>query len=190
MSGRISGEEANGPPNAATAVALDRPFGPGDLRDLRRAAAALAAKWGAVPDQVDALKLIVGELAANAIRHASGRGRLRMWRRGEQIHCEVSDAGPGFRDPERVGLQRPAPMSLGGRGIWLVRALADEVTIGGGPVGATVTAQIRLGAPVSTLWKQHPGPFRLSRPPGEPLATEHRPVPGVRPPPASEEPRP
>ncbi|NUT37084.1 MAG: ATP-binding protein [Hamadaea sp.] len=176
MSGHMDGEQANSPPaepsafaaglgrrsgqpgagaSEPTGAAVDRAFGPDDLRDLRRVVAAVASRWGAVPDRVDALKLIVGELTANAVRYAAGRGRLRVWRRGGQIHCEVSDSGPGFRDPQRVGLHRPAPMSLGGRGIWLVRALADEVTIEGGRSGAIVTARIRLGAPVSTLWKQH-----------------------------------
>jgi anti-sigma regulatory factor (Ser/Thr protein kinase) len=119
---------------------LDQPFDEDGLYRLRAAVAAHAGELGAGQQRGDDLLIIAGELASNAIRHGGGRGRLRLWRNGDSIHCRVSDAGPGLADPDGVGRQRPPLAAAGGRGLWVVRQMARDVEIETGPHGTTVTA--------------------------------------------------
>ena len=88
-----SGLESPGP------VALDTPFDRDGLYAMRAAVGAHATHLGATPGQVDALLIVCSELASNAVRHGGGSGRLRLWREGALIHCQVSDHGSGIADP-------------------------------------------------------------------------------------------
>jgi len=128
-------------------AAIDRRFDNQTLHSARHAVAALVTAWGATTDQIDALILITGELAANAVRHGGGHGRLRLWRLPAQVRLAVSDRGPGLPDPTRAGLQLPPPGALGGRGLWLVRAFADAVEIYSGGEGATIIVRLAYGPP-------------------------------------------
>jgi hypothetical protein len=42
---------------------------------------------------VRAVKLAVGEVAANSIRHAGGSGEALLWPTGESVVCELRDTG-------------------------------------------------------------------------------------------------
>jgi anti-sigma regulatory factor (Ser/Thr protein kinase) len=120
---------------------LDQPFTEADLPALRRAVAAHTDRTTLPDRRVTDLVLIASELAANAIRHGGGKGRLRLWVTANGIHCEVSDDGPGLPRPHPIPRQRPDPSVTGGRGLWLVLNYADRLTIGSGPAGgAVVTA--------------------------------------------------
>jgi anti-sigma regulatory factor (Ser/Thr protein kinase) len=77
---------------------------------------------------VDVL-LAVHELAANAVRHGAGAGRLLIRSAAGVLRCRVSDTGPGAG---------PWPLRAG-HGLWLVRAVADEATASSGPHGSQVT---------------------------------------------------
>lgn len=88
--------------------------------------------------------LIASELVVNAISHGGGRGRLRLWRDGGNLYCEVSDGGPGIPDPANAGLNQPTPGRPGGRGLWVVRSIAEAVEIQTGPAGTTITACLPL----------------------------------------------
>lgn len=126
-------------------VLLDLPFDEGDLPGLRRTVAAHATRTSLSAQRVDDLILIVSELAANAVRHGGGGGRLRLWRTAGAVHCRVTDDGPGLPAPYRAPRQRPDPTVAGGRGLWLVLNFADALDVGGGPNGGTaVTATMRL----------------------------------------------
>jgi anti-sigma regulatory factor (Ser/Thr protein kinase) len=46
--------------------------------------------------------LAVHELAANAVRHGAGRGRLRMWSQEGALCCQVRDGGQKPRTARRV----------------------------------------------------------------------------------------
>jgi anti-sigma regulatory factor (Ser/Thr protein kinase) len=133
------------PSPRAPAVPLDQTFDHDLLYVLRSAVAAHAAALGADEDTTFRAVIIAGELAANAIRHGGGHGRLRLWANDGYLHCEVSDEGPGIPDAAGTGTRQPPPGALGGRGIWIVRQLADRVVISGGPGGATVTATVPIG---------------------------------------------
>jgi hypothetical protein len=54
---------------------------------------------------------------------------------------EISDNGPGFRDPAQAGTSLPAPNAQGGRGLWIARQMSD-LTIITTTAGSTITAAI------------------------------------------------
>jgi anti-sigma regulatory factor (Ser/Thr protein kinase) len=134
--------QARGTPPPVKA-ALEQPFDAAGLIALRSALAAHAADLGLRGDRVDELILLAHELASNAILHGGGGGRLRLWTAGGDVYCEVSDDGPGLPAGVATGRDRPPLGATGGRGLWLVRLLADELDLRSGPTGTTVTAVVR-----------------------------------------------
>jgi anti-sigma regulatory factor (Ser/Thr protein kinase) len=116
------------------------------LYALRATLAAHATRLGANAVQVENLLIVASELASNAVRHGGGSGRFELWRTGDALYCRVSDRGPGIADPT-VGTIAPDPThNDGGRGMWISRNLARELTIerGAGGRGAVVTAVLAL----------------------------------------------
>jgi anti-sigma regulatory factor (Ser/Thr protein kinase) len=131
-------------------MALDRAFDAETLPDLRKAVLAQAAAAGMPADRADDVMLAVHELAANAVRHGAGAGRLAMRVRGGQLQCEVSDAGPprgNGRGPRTaMAATRPWPVQPG-HGLWLVQATADQVSVALESAGSRVTAVFNLPGP-------------------------------------------
>jgi len=123
---------------------LEQPFDLSNLYALRSAVAAHAADLGATGDTLSHLLIIAGELAGNAIRHGGGKGTLRLWRESGALYCEVRDDGPGLADLDAVWAAAPAPDATGGRGLWIVRQLADRVEVAPTGAGTAVTAVVAL----------------------------------------------
>jgi two-component sensor histidine kinase len=73
---------------------LDQEFDSGTLYALRAAVQAHASQAGLSEDRVGEVVLAVHELAANAIAHGAGHGRLRMWDLAGALNCEIVDGGP------------------------------------------------------------------------------------------------
>ena len=100
---------------------------------------------GVDPDVSYDLSVALSEACANAVEHGGGtaRGgtseafRVTAYLDGEKCRIEVADAGPGF--PGTTGSRprppaRPAPSDAEhGRGLCLIRELADHVHIGNKP---------------------------------------------------------
>jgi len=129
---------------------LDIGFGRGQLYQVRQTVVAHAQSGGAGPATVEAVLLVASELAVNVIRHGGGRGRLRLWRTADAFYCEVADDGPGMADPSSAGLgpdDAGHDASHGKRGLWIVRMVADELSISTGATGTTVTTRVRLRGP-------------------------------------------
>jgi anti-sigma regulatory factor (Ser/Thr protein kinase) len=130
-------------------VALEQPFDDTSLFALRSAVAAHGSELGLSPHRVADLVLAAQELAANAVRHgravAASPGRLRLWREDSRVVCEVTDRGPGMADPANVGREKAAIGASAGRGLWIVRQIADGVDITSGPDGVTVRMTLALG---------------------------------------------
>jgi anti-sigma regulatory factor (Ser/Thr protein kinase) len=124
-------------------VGVDQPFDEDALYSLRATVAAHAAAFGAPPVLVEKLVIVAGELATNAIRHAGGGGRLRLWRDHTIVHVQVSDRGPGLSDPY-TGSTPPDQTATGGRGMWICRQLAQDLHIDTGRGGTTITALLDL----------------------------------------------
>ena len=70
----------------------------------------------------DAL-LIVDELVTNAVQHGQAEITLRLQRHDDGINVGVRDAGESFVPP---GPGLPAPDRMGGRGLYMVAALASS----------------------------------------------------------------
>lgn len=138
--------DANGarPPEAPARELLDQPFAQDSLVALRSAVAAHASRLGLSEDLVEHVVLVAYELASNAVRHGAGHGRLRLSAAAGVIGCAVTDEGRGFADPEHAGLTRPEPTASGGRGLWLVRCLADTVEIRSDGKRTTVDARFAI----------------------------------------------
>lgn len=81
---------------------------------------------------VDALLLAVSELCSNAVRHASGAVgsvHLRSWTEADAVVVEVTDDGGTLALPDlHTEPELPDPEAEQGRGLFLVRELADEVS--------------------------------------------------------------
>ncbi|MGI5240265.1 ATP-binding protein [Dactylosporangium sp. CA-139066] len=122
-------------------IDLRQSFTIDDLYALRAAVEAHATADGVDRHTVDALLIIVSELATNAVLHGGGRGDLTLARSGTDLVCVVRDYGPGLADPQGAGRTKVPPAALNGRGLWIVRQLS-ELTITTGPDGTTATATV------------------------------------------------
>jgi anti-sigma regulatory factor (Ser/Thr protein kinase) len=101
---------------------------------------------------LDDLLVTVSELVTNAVRAASGEPggvSLRAWDEEDRLVLEVEDDGGGFIGdlPDEVHL--PDLDATGGRGLFLVRALADEIDVLPGANGTIVRATRRGIFPTS-----------------------------------------
>lgn len=132
---------------------LDREFDADGLAGVRQAALAYATARGMPAARAIDVMLAVHELAANAVRHGAGHGRLRIYVAAGTLRCEVSDAGPGGRDGRAPdGTSGHAPGGAGpvpwpveqGHGLWLVREMADHLRVTSGPDRLLVTAVFAL----------------------------------------------
>ena len=79
------------------------------------------------PDQVFTAELIVGEILANTVEHAPGLVEVHMDWTGEKPILTIRDTGPGLnalagRLPEDV-------LAEGGRGLFLIRTLAEDASV-------------------------------------------------------------
>ena len=131
-------------------VSLDQTFFADNLFALRNAVAAHGTSLGLSSTRVSDLVLLAHELASNAVRHggatAAVPGRLRLWASPDPpaVVCEVSDDGPGLVDAELRGRDPVATTAGNGRGLWIVRQIADVVEIVGGSDGTRITATFLL----------------------------------------------
>ena len=153
--GRPPPDSAAPPETAAppqSAPILDQAFDAGSLYALRAAVAAHATQAGLAPGRADDLVIAVHELAANAVRHGAGHGRLRIWRSDQALLCEITDDGlPEPQGPHDAPQWRTEP----GHGLSLVRQVADHTSLRSGRDGTSASISFALAAPSR--------PFRLDR---------------------------
>lgn len=103
-----------------------------------------------VSELVDDGQLLVSELVANALEHATGAISLRILRSDKGAHCEVVDGGP-YRQtpPEEAAPAEPRhaveETSECGRGLVLVAALAAAWGIEPLGAGKAVWFDLRTG---------------------------------------------
>ena len=135
-------------PASAQALLLDQEFDSGTLYALRAAVQAHAGQAGLSEDRVGEVVLAIHELAANAIAHGAGHGRLRMWERAGALSCEIVDAGPvgagRLTGPSEAADPWPA---ADGHGLWLVRQVADQLDLRSGPRGTQAVVTFALPQP-------------------------------------------
>jgi anti-sigma regulatory factor (Ser/Thr protein kinase) len=123
-------------------MTLSQAFDAGTLHVLRKAVLAEARAAGMSRDRAADVMIAVHELAANTVSHGPGTGWLRMHARAGQLYCHVSDGHP-VRAAGEAREHGPGPRSWPlqvGHGLWLVRQVADLVSVVNGPRGAEATA--------------------------------------------------
>jgi anti-sigma regulatory factor (Ser/Thr protein kinase) len=107
---------------------LDLPAEAAHVSLCRGLAQTLLTEMGVVPEDVESVELIVGEICANAVKHAYAhpgeRYAVQLDFGKDQAVVTVRDHGQGA-DP-RLFYRDPLEMREGGRGILLVQALADR----------------------------------------------------------------
>ena len=89
---------------------------------------------------VDDAHLVVSELVTNALLHGGGRAVVRVLPAGDGVRAEVAD---GTRLPPVIGPQSDRAMT--GRGLRLVRALADRWGVDVRGQGKVVWAELSSG---------------------------------------------
>ncbi|MGW2959419.1 ATP-binding protein [Streptomyces sp. NPDC001220] len=104
-------------------------------RDWARAHLEARGWTTAAPQTVDAILLTVSELVTNAHRHAHSSAQLVMTCDDHCLHVSVHDSSRDLPVPREAGTE-----SLGGRGMLLVDAMADEWESHPCPHGKSVSA--------------------------------------------------
>ncbi|MGV9727726.1 SpoIIE family protein phosphatase [Streptomyces albogriseolus] len=112
------------------------------LAPVRKALRSWLARCELPPNAVQNVLVAVGEACANAIehghRHAPGEGvRLRAVALVDTLRVTVADSGR-WKDPH------PGANAHRGRGMSLMRAMMQQVTVSPGPSGTTVDMQMRI----------------------------------------------
>ncbi|MFE2266475.1 ATP-binding protein [Streptomyces griseosporeus] len=97
---------------------------------------------GVDPDISYDLSVALTEACANAVEHGGGTGsggagayRVTAYLDGEMCRIEVTDSGPGFAPADPRGARAPHEDAEHGRGLHLIRQLADHVHIASRPGG-------------------------------------------------------
>ena len=123
-------EDHSGPRSDRTShkQLVDQLFDAGSLGHLRAAVAAAAAAAGLAHDRIQDAVIATHELAANAVRHGAGHGRLRQWTDGQQMHCHISDPGPAGHDAAWPDRHWPWIVEHG-HGLWLASQASDHLAI-------------------------------------------------------------
>ena len=123
---------------------------PARMFEARRRMEELLTRTGLTADEVFDLTLAGGEALGNAVDHTCAEGvLLSVWVYPDRVVVEVTDCGEGFEpggpceDGAGASLER-------GRGIKLMRMLADSVEIGPKASGdGTVVRLVKLVTPMS-----------------------------------------
>lgn len=133
------------------------PTDPLSVREARRYVTGVLTEWG-LPDAdpaSDSVRLIVSELATNAVQHTFGQSPtftvdVRL-ERDEQLRIGVTDSHP--RWPQRL----PAAVQQdNGRGMVIIRSLAAEA---GGRLSVAPTAEGGKTVWIALPWVRTPSPL-------------------------------
>jgi serine/threonine-protein kinase RsbW len=121
------------------------------LPDLRRS---VARKLEGVDDEVVAdVLLALDEAVSNAIRHGSRAGdpvEVSVDSDSEWVEMSVRDGGPTPRLP-RLPAEPPPALQTGGRGLWLILQLVDEVRLQRIGEGTRLVMRRRVSSMVDSM---------------------------------------
>lgn len=115
----------------------------GAARTARRELMAFAQQLDGDSETGFAAVTILGEALANAVRHAAGPVRVAVDGAIDTLVLTVTDSGPGWEGG--VFAAPRDPLAENGRGLFLMKSLAEDLTIHPGPDGGTqLRARIRI----------------------------------------------
>ena len=121
------------------------------LPDVRRKAARTLR--GVDDDIVADVLLALDEAVSNAIRHGSRGGgpvQVSLTHQGPWIEMTVRDNGPTPRLP-RLPAEPPPALETGGRGLWLILQLVDEVRLQRVGDGTQLVLRRRVASRVDSM---------------------------------------
>ena len=123
-------------PSVLEPSVLDQCFDTSSLSALRTATQACAAKAGMSEERATDIVIALHELAANAVRHGAGSGRLRIWDHVGALYCRIDDDGPAGAGSGGAGSGGAGGTNLAdrwprepGHGLWLAKQVADQMTL-------------------------------------------------------------
>ncbi len=124
--------------NGGRVVRLTIPAKPEYITLSRLALSGLSRVRTFPEDTLADLKLALTEACSNSVRHAyadnDGHVDISFELLDDRLIVEVADDGSGF-EPGDADQDDDDELSEGGLGIAIIRSIADEVEIGGGPGG-------------------------------------------------------
>jgi serine/threonine-protein kinase RsbW len=119
-------EEYGGVPGQGLVRTARIPWGLEPSNEARRVVVTDLVARDVLDATVDEAELVLSELVANSLRHASplpdGTIRVHWKAKNDVVELEVSDGG-GQTAPS---VRRPAPWAPSGRGLRIVRSIAHE----------------------------------------------------------------
>jgi anti-sigma regulatory factor (Ser/Thr protein kinase) len=140
---------------------LDQWFDATSLAALRTSTQACAVHAGMPTDRASDIVIALHELAANAVRHGAGSGRLRIWDHVGALYCRVDDDGPAAAVSSAGENQGDAATTStagsdgqnladrwryqAGHGLWLARQVSDQIMLRSDSCGTR--AVIAFGLP-------------------------------------------
>jgi anti-sigma regulatory factor (Ser/Thr protein kinase) len=160
---------------AAAPAVLDQCFDASSMSALRTSTQACAARARMPAERATDFVIALHELAANAVRHGAGSGRLRIWDHAGTLYCRVDDDGSAAEPSGPIGAGS-ARQNLAdrwprepGHGLWLARQVADQLTLHSDSRGTSAVITFSgpaiadpLGAAVNLRgqvapWERRPG---------------------------------
>jgi anti-sigma regulatory factor (Ser/Thr protein kinase) len=140
---------------------LDLGFDSGTLHTVRAQMRACVSNAGFPEGQAEDVVLAVHELAANAVSHGGGAGRLRVWNLAGALYCQVDDGDVPTSSRQGAGHDGIAVIKPNGssgqasvnslpcehgHGLWVVQQVADQMQSLSGPGGTSVLVRFDRGA--------------------------------------------
>jgi serine/threonine-protein kinase RsbW len=115
-------------------VRLDLPRETGSISAVRRLLRCALAVIHVDHRSGDDLEIALTEACTNVVRHAAGAESFEVQLVVGKDHCaiDVRDDGDGF-DPDAVGDESPDADSERGRGLFLIKALGENVRMSSAP---------------------------------------------------------
>jgi anti-sigma regulatory factor (Ser/Thr protein kinase) len=132
-------------------VNLTLPPTSSSLPDLRRSVAQTLGDLN--QEVVDDVLLALDEAVSNAIRHGSRGGEqvlVTVESDDEWVEMTVRDGGPTPRLPH-LPAEPPPVLQTGGRGLWLILQLVDEVRLQRIEDGTRLTMRRRVSSNVDSM---------------------------------------
>jgi anti-sigma regulatory factor (Ser/Thr protein kinase) len=115
-----------------------------DLASVRALVRRCTQEAGLSDGRAMDLLIAVSEVAANTVQHARTAGTLDIWRDGDEIICQVTDAG--FIGDPLAGARAPRPGATTGHGLWMVHQVCDRVDLRSDETGTTIRMHMSLKA--------------------------------------------
>ncbi|MFF4052760.1 ATP-binding protein [Streptomyces chartreusis] len=128
---------------SASRITLCAPAQPQSVGHLRKRASMIFSAWMLNTDETQAAELVISELLTNAVEHGHDKMTLGVARTGSALEITVADHGQAARstslgDPDEHG-----------RGLAIVAAIAQDLSIDKTAGGWRTLARIALQSPMS-----------------------------------------